>query len=322
MGGSVYTFAGGKGGVGKTTVTANVAMALSEKGYDVAAIDADIGMSNLGRLLDVECDCGIGRVLAGEATLDDAVIEGPDGLTLVAGEDDLEAVKNADPANFKDVINPLAESHDIVLVDTGANLNHQNLVAYGLADAVALVTTATKVALGDIERTKEMVEHVDGTVAGAVVTRHRSDSDQPDPDKIATYLDTNLLAAVPDYSETQPREPLTKHGDGPAVTKYGQLATAFSVHHQSDSAGTETEADEWENLRADDASQEDEKESAGRPEENDDTADQQTVTETDIDDESASAEDDLPENEETPEQDDEETNGGVVSRMIGAVNRR
>jgi septum site-determining protein MinD len=250
MGGSVYAFAGGKGGVGKTTVTANVAIALQENGYDVAVVDGDVGMTNLGKLFDIDAEQGVHQVLAGEATVEEICIARPNGLTLVPGEADIESTGNADPANLKRILDPLAETHDIVLLDTGAGINHQNFVAYGRSDAVALVTTPTKVSLTNLQKTEEMVHHVDGTVAGMVLTRTRTDSDLPDPADIVEKLDTDLLAAVPEYDDPDATEPRTLHApETPAGEEYQRLANALAIYHKtgdSAAAATEIERDDEE----------------------------------------------------------------------------
>lgn len=237
MGGSVYAFAGGKGGVGKTTVTANVAIALQNKGYDVAVVDGDVGMTNLGKLFDIDAEQGVHQVLAGEATVEEICIARPNGLTLVPGEEGIESTGNADPANLKRILDPLAETHDIVLLDTGAGINHQNFVAYGRADAVALVTTPTKVSLTNLQKTEEMVHHVEGTVAGVVLTRTRDESDLPDPADIVEKLDTDLLAAIPEYDDPEATEPRTMHApETPAGEEYQRLANALAIYHKTGDA--------------------------------------------------------------------------------------
>src|SRR6056297_213392 len=112
MSNNVYAIAGGKGGVGKTTVVANVGTVLQQQGYDVAAIDADLAMTNLGELLDIEAETGIHHVLAGKADVESVLVDGPAGMDSHPGTAGLEEVGNADPANLKEVINPLRKSHD------------------------------------------------------------------------------------------------------------------------------------------------------------------------------------------------------------------
>lgn len=236
MSGSVFTLAGGKGGVGKTTVAANTAVGLVKNGYDVAVVDGDLGMTNLDVLLDVDPEVGVHSVLGEDEDVDEATQRQGEGLTIVPGERGIETNGDADPAEFRRVVDPLVETHDIVLVDTGAGVNHVNCVAYGRADAVVLVTTPTEMAVINTKETRDLVGRVDGTAAGVVITRYRSDAEQPGPRKIAEGLDTNLLAAIPEYERFDPPEPRILHDpQSRPAGAYKRLATALSVYHQTGS---------------------------------------------------------------------------------------
>lgn len=232
MAGSLYAFAGGKGGVGKTTTTANVGLALATE-FDVAVVDADVGLTNLGALLDHEPVRGVHHVLAGEAAVEDVVVEGPGGLDVVPGEEGLLASGRADPANLRRVVDPLRERYDVVLLDTGAGVNHQNFVAYGLADYVAVVTTPKDVSVTDAAKTVEMVEHVDGTVLGVVVVR----ADEETAGDVGERLGEDVLGAIPEYEADEPPEPRLEHAPAsPASQAFRRLAAPFAVCHETGNA--------------------------------------------------------------------------------------
>lgn len=231
MGGSVITVAGGKGGVGKTTVTANVGVALAEQGFDVAAVDADVGMTNLGRMLGLEPERGIHDVLADRADVDDVLQTGPAGLEVVPGEQGLPPAEAADPANLKRAVRPLQRAMDVVLVDTGAGVSHQNLVAAGLADGVVLVTTASSTALGDAGKAAELVDRVETPILGTVLTRA---TDQTDVEAAVEVLDEQVLAAVPAYPDALADEPrVLEAPESAAAGVYDRLATTIATCHES-----------------------------------------------------------------------------------------
>lgn len=191
----VYTIAGGKGGVGKSTTTATLGTNLRDVGCEVALVDADLAMANLGDVVGVDSEQGIHGVLAGEATVDEVLVEVDEGLDLVPGGQTIEHFEASDPANLRDVVEPLDEQYDVVLVDTGAGLTHETLVATGLADGTILVTTPMDEAVSDVAKTAEFVDHADATVLGAVVTRT---TDRADLGGIADELGVPLLGSIPE----------------------------------------------------------------------------------------------------------------------------
>jgi len=77
MSGSVLAIASGKGGVGKTNVAVNLAVALARLGYRVGLLDADFGLGNVDVLLGLAPVAHLGHLLAGEKSLADIVIDGP-----------------------------------------------------------------------------------------------------------------------------------------------------------------------------------------------------------------------------------------------------
>ena len=79
-----YTIASGKGGTGKTTVTANLGTALAQYGRETCIVDTDMGMANLGLVMGLaETPITLHEVLAGNAQVQDAIYEGPYGLKIV-----------------------------------------------------------------------------------------------------------------------------------------------------------------------------------------------------------------------------------------------
>ena len=222
MAGYVCTIAGGKGGVGKTTTAINIAAALETVGYNTAVVDADLGMANLGEMLGVDYEQSIHDVLAGSATVSEALTEAQGGMTVIAGEQSLEAFAEADPAKLRKVINTLRETYDVVLVDTGAGLSHETTVPLGLADGILLVTTPDDVAINDTVKTAELAARVDGEIIGTLITRVNPNTDVP---SIAESFDMALLGVTPNDLEATEHEPLVLNApDSNASDAYTQLA--------------------------------------------------------------------------------------------------
>ncbi|MDG5777600.1 AAA family ATPase [Haloarculaceae archaeon H-GB2-1] len=222
MVGYVCTIAGGKGGVGKTTTAVNVAAALEKAGYDVVVLDADLGMSNLGAMLDVDVETSIHEILAGGRAVSDALTQAQGGLTVVPGEQSLEAFADADPANLKKVVKTLRNAYDVVLIDSGAGLSHETTVPLGLADGIIVVTTPDDVAVGDAVKTRELADRLDGNVLGALLTRVKQAGDAED---IGDRLSVELMAVVPEDVQATVDEPLVLNSpESPAAESYQNLS--------------------------------------------------------------------------------------------------
>ncbi|WP_136717495.1 MinD/ParA family ATP-binding protein [Halorientalis salina] len=250
MTGYVFTIAGGKGGVGKTTTTINVAVALQDAGHDVVVVDADLGMANLGAMLDIDHSPSLHQVLAGKAAVSDAITEGPGGITVVPGERNLEAFADADPAKLRKVVKALSTAYEIVLIDTGAGLSHETTVPLGLADGVLLITTADDVAIGDTVKTAQLAERIEGDVVGAVLTRANDDTNVS---QVADKLDLEMLAVVPEDQDATKSEPLLiNHSDSYAAEAYRRLASTLEEIYEVNTEGGATTEQEFEPAGSDD----------------------------------------------------------------------
>lgn len=244
----VYAVASSKGGVGKTTTTANLAATLAATGYDVAVVDGDIGMANLGNQLGIDVDgATLHDVLAGTATPEEATYEGPHGLSVVPGDTALTAFSDADVTHLGGVLGSLAD-RDFVFVDTGAGLSHETALPLGLADEIILVSTADRDSLGDTEKTRELAERLGVEVTGVVLTRVAET-----PDDVAP-LTVPILGTVPEDSVLRAANdaalPVTLHDpDAPAAAAYRGIAGSIADGPVrppigDESAGEPTEAAE------------------------------------------------------------------------------
>ena len=236
MAGYVCTIAGGKGGVGKTTTAVNVAAALEEHGYDTAVVDADLGMANLGAMLGLSYESSVHDVLAGNATVSEVATDAQGGVTTVPGEQSLEAFAEADPAELRTVIKTLRNTHDVVLVDTGAGLSHGTTVPLGLADGVLLVTTPDDVAIADTVKTAQLAARVDGEVLAGLVCRVTPDTAV---DSIVETFRFPTLGVIPADLDVTENEPLVLNvPESEAADAYRQLAAVLEgIFFEGVSAG-------------------------------------------------------------------------------------
>src|SRR5271166_6711099 len=94
----VLAVTGGKGGVGKTTVSANLAVSIAAQGRDVMLVDADLGLANVDVLLGLHTRFHLGHVIKGECALEDAIVTGPHGLQIVPAASGIKRMAALSPA--------------------------------------------------------------------------------------------------------------------------------------------------------------------------------------------------------------------------------
>ncbi len=147
----VIAITSGKGGVGKSTISANLGYALHSLGFKVALFDADIGLANLDVLLRVNAKKNIFNVLKGECELKDVAVEIEKGFVLIPGESGEDIIKYANEANLGNFFTQLdfLEDFDFFIIDTSAGIDKRVQVFLEGADDVLVVTVPEPAAITD-----------------------------------------------------------------------------------------------------------------------------------------------------------------------------
>ncbi len=148
----VIAITSGKGGVGKTNLTVNLAIALGQAGQRVLVIDADIGMANVDVVLGNMSRKHLLNLLEDGVTLQDVLIQGPYGVNYISGGSSIEKAQECGYEERESMMRKLAgcaSLADIILVDTGAGLGKTVMDFILAADEVLLVTTPEPTALTD-----------------------------------------------------------------------------------------------------------------------------------------------------------------------------
>lgn len=174
MSATVITITSGKGGVGKTTVTANVGAGLAQLGYKVVCIDADIGLRNLDVVMGLENRIvyDLVDVVEGRCKLRQAMIRDKrlDELYLIpaAQTRDKSALS---PSDMKRVVKDLSEDYDYILIDSPAGIERGFKNAIAPADRVIIVTNPEVSAVRDADRIIGMVEAEEKGPAQLIINR-------------------------------------------------------------------------------------------------------------------------------------------------------
>ncbi len=234
MSGRRIVITSGKGGVGKTTTTANLGAALAQTGARVVLVDADIGLRNLDLVLGVEKRIvfDLVEVVEGRCQLRQALIKDKrfESLSILpaAQTRDKTAVTEL---QFADVVAQLAETHDYVVIDCPAGIEHgfRNAIA-GAAEAI-VVTTPEVSAIRDADRVVGKLRER-GIPIRLIVNRIRPEmvrsGDMMSVDDVVEILGIELVGIVPDDEEiidtTNRGEPVVLVPESRLAAIYGKIA--------------------------------------------------------------------------------------------------
>ena len=138
----VIAVSGGKGGVGKTNVSLNTAIALAQQGKKVLVLDADLGLANVDVMLGLRVKQNLSHVLSGESELDDIIIEGPAGINIIPATSGSQSMVDLTPAEHSGLIRAFSDMkkhYDVLIVDTAAGISDMVLSFTRAAQDVMLV---------------------------------------------------------------------------------------------------------------------------------------------------------------------------------------
>ncbi len=128
----VLAVTGGKGGVGKTTISANLAVSIAASGRDVMLVDADFGLANVDVLLGLHTRFHMGHVINGDCALEDVIVTGPHGLQVVPAASGSKRMANLSQAEHAGLIRAFSDLYhriDTLIIDTPAGL-HDSVVTF------------------------------------------------------------------------------------------------------------------------------------------------------------------------------------------------
>jgi flagellar biosynthesis protein FlhG len=142
----------GKGGVGKTQLSANLALSLGKRGQKVLLLDADLGLASLDLALGIHPHADLLSVVRGERNIDDILVEAAHGVQLVPACPGRYEMANLGPAErekLRATVEELARRFDVLIIDTGAGIGANSVGFASLANEVLLVTTPDPTSLRD-----------------------------------------------------------------------------------------------------------------------------------------------------------------------------
>jgi septum site-determining protein MinD len=235
MPGRVITVTSGKGGVGKTTTSANIAVALARRGRSVAVLDADIGLRNLDVVMGLENRVvyNIMHVVRGAVTAERALIRDKrvEGLSLLAADQHSDK-DDVTPADMIAVCDQLRRHVDYIVVDSPAGIENGFRNALAPADEAVLVTTPEVSAVRDADRVIGLLEAANKPTPRLVLNRIKADmvarGDMMATEDVLDILRVNLLGVVPEdpgiLAASNRGEPVALRDDSRAGNAFRNIA--------------------------------------------------------------------------------------------------
>lgn len=235
--GEAIVITSGKGGVGKTTTSANLGTALALQGKKVCLIDTDIGLRNLDVILGLEnriiydlVDVVEGRCKVHQALVKDKRFDDRLFLLPAAQTTDKSAVN---PEQMKELITELKKDYDYILIDCPAGIEQGYKNAIAGADRAIVVTTPEISAVRDADRIIGLLEAEKDVeppklIINRIKSRLMESGDALDVNEITTHLSIDLLGIVLDdenvISSSNKGEPVVMDPANPAAVGYRNIA--------------------------------------------------------------------------------------------------
>ena len=149
---TVIAITSGKGGVGKSNISVNLAIQLAAASKRVVLLDADLGLANADVLCNVDLPCNLSHVIARKKELHEVLIAAPGGFSLIGGASGLARMADLSDDDRDRIIfamGELEQTADVILIDTGAGISPNVLSFTRAADHVLIVTTPEPTAITD-----------------------------------------------------------------------------------------------------------------------------------------------------------------------------
>ncbi|MFN2357808.1 MAG: MinD/ParA family protein [Desulfotignum sp.] len=148
----VIAVTSGKGGVGKTNIVGNLAVAMSRQGMRVVIIDADVGLANIDIVFNLRPQYTLRHVISGEKTLEEIMIQTRHGIRIIPGGSGfagLTQLNEGQKLTLLGEFEALADQADIILVDTGAGISSNVLYFNAASDECIVISTTEPTSITD-----------------------------------------------------------------------------------------------------------------------------------------------------------------------------
>ncbi len=195
----IIVITSGKGGVGKTTTSINLAVAMSYFGKDVLVVDGNLSTPNIGiHLNSPEVPVCLNHVLRDKAELFEAMYEHESGIRIIPASLSIKELKRTKHEKFKDLKEELKKISDHVIIDCSAGLGNEATHTLEVADELIIVTNPEMPAIADALKTIKLAEEMKKPILGVIVTRVQKDKIELSPTIVKEMLEAPILGMIPE----------------------------------------------------------------------------------------------------------------------------
>lgn len=200
--GEAIAIASGKGGVGKTTITANLGLALAKLGRKVIMVDADLDMANLELVLGMEGrPITLKEVINGEAEIDDVMYEVDKNAWFVPAGISPQQFKRIDPDKLINIIKEFKKKADYVLVDCPAGIGRDTIACFAACSQTILIMTLEPMSATDGYKTALTAEKMGSEVKGIILNKIKKAKGQLSEKDLTSLLNVPVLARIKEDEE-------------------------------------------------------------------------------------------------------------------------
>ncbi len=223
----VIAVTGGKGGVGKTSVAVNLATALASAGRRVMLLDGDLGLANVDVFLGLSPRHTMAHVLSGERSLEEIIIESPQGFKVVPGASGVAELANLSAAGHLGLVqafSALSGRIDTMIVDTSAGISHSVVQFTQAAQQVLLVVCDEPASMTDAYALTKVMSRGHGITTFRVVANMvRSPGEGENLFRKLERVTSRFLDVTLDYVGEIPEDPYLKR----AIREQRPVLAAF-----------------------------------------------------------------------------------------------
>lgn len=194
----LITVTSGKGGVGKTTTSINLAAAINSFGKEVVVVDANLTTPNVGLHLGAPIvPISLNHLLLGKADITDAIYEHESGMKVIPSSLSVNELRRLNHKKLKDVGKKLRKMADFVIFDSAAGLGEEAVASMESADEIVLVTNPEIPAVTDALKAAKLIEQLGKPIKGVIVTKHKGSKHEMPIANISEMLELPILGVIP-----------------------------------------------------------------------------------------------------------------------------